>query len=64
MIDSTETYDTLYYCDKSNNISITAGRFIILDGNRAKAGVGNINVYSLNYMLYSIIDGKIYNMDL
>ena len=64
MIDSTETYDTLYYCDKSNNISITSGRFIILDGNRAKAGVGNINVYSLNYMLYSIIDGKMYNMDL
>jgi hypothetical protein len=63
LLDSENKYDILYYCHKenTNNIIINYGRLLVFTDNKANAATGLINTYAINYNLYLIKNGKLFN---
>ena len=63
-LDSVGKYITLYYYHKissSNPTKINQGKIKVYSDVNALAGLGLVNIYSINYNLYSLEDGKLYN---
>lgn len=58
IIDNIETYTTLYYCDKTEKI--TAGKFEVKSDNKAFAGDGILDIYTINYDMYFTEFGKLF----
>lgn len=65
-ISDDDSYTTLYYCHKistNNDLRINKGDLTVLSDNKANSGEGILNVYSINYNLYKIKEGKIVDVD-
>ena len=63
LLDSENIYTELYYCNKieTNNLIINYGRFLIFTDDKANASTGFLNTYAINYNLYLIEKGKLFN---
>ena len=63
LLDSENIYTELYYCNKieTNNLIINHGRFLIFTDDKANASTGFLNTYAINYNLYLIEKGKLFN---
>lgn len=64
LLDSENTYTELYYCHKrsnTNDLIINYGRFLIFTDDKANASTGFLNTYAINYNLYVIENGKLFN---
>ena len=63
-LDDATKFITLYYSHKissSNSTKINYGKLKVYSDVNAFAGLGTLNIYSINYNLYSLEDGKLYN---
>ena len=66
-IDSETTYTTLYYCHKistANPTKIICGKLKILLDSKRICALGYIDIYSINYNLYTLQQGKLYETPL
>ena len=66
IVDNLDIYSTLYYCHKTsinNNLMINRGKIILLPDSKVNSGVGGMNIYSLNYNLYTIKSGQLTSID-
>ena len=64
MLDSENTYSELYYCHKivnSGDIVVNYGRLLVFTDDKANASTGFLNTYAINYDLYVIQEGKLFN---
>lgn len=64
MLDSENTYTELYYCHKivnSGDILVNYGRLLVFTDDKANASTGLLNTYAINYDLYVIQEGKLFN---
>ena len=63
IVDSETTYTTLYYCHKisnSNPTSIVCGKLKILSDSKRICALGYVDIYSINYNLFTLENGKLY----
>ena len=66
IVDNLDIYSTLYYCHKTsinNNLMINRGKIILLPDSKVNSGVGGMNIYSINYNLYTIKGGQLTSTD-
>ena len=64
LLDSENIYNELYYCHKissTNNIIVNYGRFLVFTDDKANASTGFLNTYAINYNLYVMENGKLFN---
>ena len=64
MLDSENTYTELYYCHNivnSGDIVVNYGRLLVFTDDKANASTGLLNTYAINYDLYVIQEGKLFN---
>ena len=67
ILDSENIYNELYYCHKivnSNDILVNYGRLLVFTDDKANASTGLLNSYAINYNLYVIEDGKLFNAEI
>ena len=63
IVDSDIEYTTLYYCHKisnSNPTSIVCGKLKILSDSKRICALGYVDIYSINYNLFTLEKGKLY----
>ena len=63
IVDSDIEYITLYYCHKisnSNPTSIVCGKLKILSDSKRICALGYVDIYSINYNLFTLEKGKLY----
>ena len=64
LLDSENIYSELYYCHKIKNktdIIVNYGRLLVFTDDKANASTGFLNTYAINYNLYVIQEGKLFN---
>ena len=61
ILDSENTYTELYYCHNDTTIVVNHGRLLVFKDDKANASTGFLNTYAINYNLYAIQDGKLFN---
>ena len=63
LVDSETQYTTLYYCHKisnTNSIKITCGKLQILTDSKKICSIGYVDIYSINYNLFTLEEGRLF----
>ena len=63
LVDSDTEYTTLYYCHKisnSNSTNIICGKLKILSDAKRICALGYVDIYSINYNLFTLENGNLY----